>query len=156
MNSNGTTADRLFEQYKTEFDEKRAKDNARKSRPSGELALTSKSSGAIVSNRAEIPLPVESRKGRKEVEAEQIRRWKMLMAAQRAGMAQHVMVVTAVHAQSQLNYLQAELTDCYYSGDRTDAMNEFMASVTAKCLATAEAGVFAILESLPKKLAEEL
>jgi hypothetical protein len=156
MSNNGTTAEQLFEQYKTEFDEKRAKNNAKKSRPSGELALTSKSSGAIMSNRAEIPLPVESRKGRKELEAEQFRRWRMYNDAQRAVMAQHVMVATTVHAQSQLNYLQAELTDCYYSGDRTDAMNEFMASVTAKCLATAEAGVFAILESLPKKLAEEL
>lgn len=100
--------------------------------------------------------PSASRKGRKMAEAEQERQWHMVQATQRTVIATNSMVAAAVHAQRQLDLAQEFMADRFYGVKRRAAMNEFMGHVTSKCLSLAESGVMAILESHPKRIAEDL
>ena len=63
---------------------------------------------------------------------------------------------SAFHGQRQLDLAQEIMADRFYGVKRRAAMNEFMGQVTSKCLSLAESGVMAILESHPKRIAEDL
>jgi len=109
----------------------------------------------------EIRLPAvraanDSRQSRKVAAAEQERQWRMVQTTQRTVIAANSMVAVAVHAQRQLDLAQEVMTERFYGVKRRSAMNEFMSHVTSRCLSTAESGVMAILESHPKRIAEEL
>ena len=99
--------------------------------------------------------PTESRQGRKMASEEQEKQWRMIQTTQRTVIAANSMVAVAVHAQRQLDIAQEFMADRFYGVKRHAAMNEFMGHVTSKCLSLAESGVMAILESHPKRIAEE-
>ena len=110
---------------------------------------------------AEVRLPAvrpatDSRQSKKLANAEQESQWRMVQTTQRTVIAQNSMIAAAVHAQRQLDLAQEIMIDRFYGVKRRPAMNEFMSHVTSRCLSLAESGVMAILESHPKRIAEEL
>jgi mRNA degradation ribonuclease J1/J2 len=117
--------------------------------------------GSTKRSGAEIRLPAvrpatDSRQSKKLANAEQERQVRMAQTTQRTVLAQNSMVAVAVHAQRQLDLAQEIMIDCLYGVKRRPAMNEFMNQVTSRCLSLAESGVMAILESHPKRIAEDL
>jgi len=100
--------------------------------------------------------PTDNRRGRKAAEQEQARQWNMVQTTQRTALAADSMVAVTVHAQRKLDMAQEAMADRFYGVRRREAMNRFMGHVTSRCLGLAESGVMAILESHPKRIAEEL
>jgi len=112
-------------------------------------------------NGTEVRLPAvrpatDSRQSKKLAHAEQESQWRMVQTTQRTVIAQNSMIAVAVHAQRQLDLAQEIMIDRLYGVKRRPAMNQFMNQVTSRCLSMAESGVMAILESHPKRIAEDL
>jgi hypothetical protein len=123
----------------------------------GSLSLTRRSTSDIP--RTTVPAvkpPGESRRGRKMAEEEQARQWRMEQATRRALAAINSVMVVTAHAQRQLDRAQAVMADRFYGVKRRAVMNEFMGEVTSRLVRITEAGVIAIVESHPKRIAEEL
>ena len=100
--------------------------------------------------------PSDTRRGRKMAEAEQEAQWRMIRTAQRTVVAANSVVAVSIHGQRQLDLAQEVMADRFYGVRRRPAMNEFMCEITSKCLSFAESGVMAIVESHPKRVAEDL
>ena len=112
-------------------------------------------------NSPEMRLPAvrpanHTRQSKKLAAEEQERQWRMVQTTQRTVVAANSMIAVAVHAQQQLDLAQEVMADRFYGSRRRPAMNEFMSEVTSRCLSMAESGVMAILESHPKRVAEDL
>jgi len=99
---------------------------------------------------------VDSRLARKEAEQEQMRLQRIAYDAQRTAMANNTIVAVIVHAHQQLDNAQETMMSRYLGVSRTKTGNEFMQQVTLKLLALAEASVLSMVESYPKRIAEEV
>jgi hypothetical protein len=155
--------DEMMEELETEFQQTRNRvdqddlDDQKQEAEEGSLALTQASNRQDTGMRLPtVKPPNASRKGRKMAAAEQERQWSMVQTTQRTVIATNSMVGAAIHAQRQLDLAQEFMADRFYGVKRRAAMNEFMGQVTSKCLSLAESGVMAILESHPKRIAEDL
>jgi hypothetical protein len=100
--------------------------------------------------------PGGGRQARRQAEAELARQWRMVQTTQRSIIAVNSIIAVAAHGQRQLDIAQEVMSDRFYGVKRRPAMNQFMANVTSRCLQMAEAGVMAILESHPRRVAEDL
>jgi hypothetical protein len=99
---------------------------------------------------------VDNRLGRREAEKEQLRLQQIAYYAQRTAMANNSIVAVVVHAHQQLDSTQEAMMSRYVGVTRTKTGNEYMQQVTLKLLALCEASVLSMVESYPKRIAEEV
>ena len=131
---------------------------ASKATPSEEgMAPIGQPRGVLPVLRAPTARPaVDNRLGRKEAEKEQLRLQRIVYEAQRTAMVNNSIVAVIVHAHQQLDAAQEAMLSRFVGVQRTDTGNQFMSQVTVKLLGLAEAGVLALVESYPKRVAEEV
>ena len=98
----------------------------------------------------------DDRLSRRQGEEEMRRRQQMLWAGERTVAANQAMLAVAVHTYQQLDAAQEAMMSSYLGVKRTDTGNKFMAQVTNELLTFVKAGAMAMVESLPKRLAEEM
>jgi len=129
-----------------------------KTKPGGEnMTLSVQSKNTLPVLRTPIARPaVDTRMGRKEAEKEQMRLQQIVYAAQRTALANNSVVAVMVHAHQQLDAAQEAMMSRFIGVGRTKTGNEFMQGVTVKLLALTEASVLSLVESYPKRVAEEL
>lgn len=121
------------------------------------MTLLNQGKGTLPVVRTPIAKPaVDTRLARKEAEKEQMRLQRLAYEAQRTAMANNTIVAVIVHAQQQLDSAQEAMMSRYLGVSRTKTGNEFMQQVTVKLLALAEASVLSLVESYPKRIAEEV
>ena len=157
----------LFDNLMADYEEEYLRHGNRAEQEDLDDRKVSPEGGALVParipnrNGPEIRLPAvkpanNSRRSRQQAAAEQDRQWRMVQTTRRTFIADGSVVAVAIHAQRRLDLAQESMADRFYSLRRHPAMNEFMSRVTSRCLSMAEAGVMAILESHPKRIAEDL
>ena len=155
--------DGLMQDYEEEYRQRDNRvdpedlDSQKVAAPEESLAVTKSSGGHNQDMKMPtVKPPSDTRRGRKMAEAEQETQWSMIRTAQRTVLAANSVVAVAIHAQRQLDLAQEIMADRFYGVRRQPAMNEFMCEGTSNCLSLAESGVMAILESHPKRIAEDL
>ncbi len=84
------------------------------------------------------------------------RHYEMLYKAQRTNTAMNAMVAVCSHAQRQMEAGAEVMITRLNTTPRSEALQQFMLMVTCRCLNLMEAGVLALAESLPSRLAEDL
>jgi hypothetical protein len=123
----------------------------------GSLSLARGSTSGVPQTRMPaVKAPGESRRGRKIAEEEQVRQWRMVNTTTRSYAAINSVIAVTAHALIQVDVLQDVMTQRFYGVKRREPLNQFMADVTSRFLRLGEAGVLAILESHPKRIAEDL
>ena len=132
--------------------------NEKKVQPNeSSLALTSRPvSGLGISRRADVRPPTNSRQARRLAQEALMRQWEIEQKARRSARAIEVMGAVATHAQRTIDLAQQEMGDRFYKGERHEPMNQFIGEFTSKCLTWLEAGTMAVLDSLPRRIAEDL
>lgn len=157
---NKSVLDQVLGDMEAEFKAKRegpANQAATAAPKENSLVLTQHSAAQLTATRLpEIRPANNSRVARKEAEEEQKRQWRIVQSTQRTMLAASSMIGATVHAQRQLDAGQEALTGQFYGTNRHEVGNEFMQGVTSRCMAMMEAGVMAILESHPRRIAEDL
>ena len=155
----------LFEQLLQGFEDERQRSRANHKEFAAQQTMAKPDSLTLVpqvpKDTPAVRLPAvkpyaESRQARKEAEAEQRAQWRLVQTTQRTALAVSSMVAVSVHAQRQLNMGAGAMEACLWGEKRTEVMNQFVAQVTAECLARMDAGVMSVIETHPKRLAENL
>ena len=100
--------------------------------------------------------PVKNRKSRAEADEEKMRQWRMLQITVRSAVANESIGMATTHAFKVFDGVQNAITDRYLGVKRPEAMNDLMGNMARRCLTCAQAGILAVLESHPKRVAEEL
>jgi hypothetical protein len=99
---------------------------------------------------------LDTRRAKKAAEAEQLQQWGMVQRTNRTALATESVAAVCVHGFRVLDKTQAVIADEYYGVKRNEAMSEMMRRFAAKCLGCAESGILAVMESHPKRIAEDL
>ena len=164
MNGIEDSFDDIFGAYKDEYDRSgqqrvdQEELNRQKQAPKAGkfLVPTVQVSSALTVRTRPVKAPVNNRRGRKLAEAEQIRQWEMDTKTLRTGKAIESVAAVGVYAFRTVDGAQNALADAYFGGKRREVMNPFMRRTAGRCLGLTEAGIMAIAESYPKRIAEDL
>ena len=96
------------------------------------------------------------RRPRKDAEAEQKRQWQIVQTANRTAIANESITALNVHGLEVVDRATRRMTDQYYGVKRHEAHSRVMKHMLARCLENTVSGVQAILETHPKRIAEDL
>lgn len=156
--------DQVFEEFKQEYDSNgqnrvsQKELNKRKSNAQdGSLMVSNPQSGSGMEMRLPaVKPPSDNRRGKRAAEEETLTQWDMGQKTTRATLATESVAMVCVHGFRVLDKTQSIIADEYYGVKRNEAMSELMRRFAAKCLSCAESGILAVLESHPKRIAEDL
>jgi len=156
--------DELFETLKREYDNdgrnriSREELDSRKSVPQdSSLVVSGYQGGPSAGMRLPAVRPaVDNRRGRKAAEEEQVRQWNMVQKTNRTALASESMGAVCVHGFKVMDRAVSAISDEFYGVKRSEAVNEVMKRFAAKCIANCDSGILAVLESHPKRIAEDL
>ena len=85
-----------------------------------------------------------------------MRRAAIVWKADRTALADESVAAVAVHANRTGDRMRNAITDDFYGEKRPEAMNELARRFAARCIALGEAGILAIAEGHPARVAEDL
>ena len=155
--------DRVFGQLKDKYDGRHDRvsdedlDKQKTAPGESSMRVSTNTGSSLVPVRARTVKPAAGGRGaRKEAEQEQMRQWRIVQTTIRTGIAMDSVAATTVHAYHRADDLQAAIADTYFGVRRHEAMNEMMKMMAEECLRRGDAALLSILESHPKRLAEEL
>lgn len=164
MHVNDDLIDEVFEALKQDYDSdgqnrisqeelNKGKTNAQ----DGSLMVTNpQSSTGITMRQPAVRPPMDNRRGKRAAEEEQLVQWKIGQKTTRTGIAIESVAAVTVHGFRTMDRTQGIIADEYYSVKRNEAMSELMRRFAAKCLGCTEAGILALIESHPKRIADDL
>ena len=98
----------------------------------------------------------DGRGPRKDAGAEQKRQWQIVQTTNRTALANESLSALNVHAFEVVDRAARRMTDQFYAVRRLEAHNRVMKHMLARCLENTVSGVQAILETHPKRIAEDL
>jgi hypothetical protein len=156
--------DEVFEALKEEYDtggQNRASQeelNRRKTNAQdGSLMVTNPQNGTgMVLRQPAVKPALDNRRGRRAAEEEQIRQWRMVQTTNRTALAVESVAAVTVHGYRVMDRTQSVIADEYYGVKRNEAMSELMRRFASKCLSCSESGILALIESHPKRIADDL
>lgn len=164
MNGKDELFDQVFEALKQDYDSnghnrvsQEELDKEKSKAKDGSLVVASPQGGTgMVMSSPAVKPPIDNRRGKRAAEAETFHQWDMAQTTNRAALAEESVAVVAVHGFRVLDKTQSIIADEYYGVKRNEAMSELMRRFAAKCLSCAESGILAVIESHPKRIAEDL
>ena len=96
------------------------------------------------------------RRPRKDAEVEQKRQWQIVQTATRTAIANESIGAVNAHGLEVVDGAARRMVDQHYGVKRHEAHNKVMKYMLARCLENTVSGVQAILETHPKRIAEDL
>jgi hypothetical protein len=156
--------DQIFDALKREYDSdgrnriSQEELDSKKSVPQdSSLMVSSYQSGPSTGMRLPAVRPaIDNRRGRKAAEEEQVKQWNMVQKTNRTALASESVAAVCVHGFKVMDRAVSAISDEFYGVKRNEAMNEVMKRFAAKCIAHCDSGVLAVVESHPKRIAEDL
>ena len=114
--------------------------------------LESQPSNMPVVYQGQVQLPAPSKKDKKHQAAIQ----RMVRNGQTTAMAVRIMTAVPVYAQGQLEVGSAVMFKRLSGTERPEVVQAFMVKTTGKLMNMMQAGVMAVVETLPGRLGEDL
>ena len=114
--------------------------------------LESQPSNMPVVYQGQVQLPAPPKKDKKHQAAIQ----RMVRNGQTTAMAVRLMTAVPVYAQGQLEVASAVMLNRLTGTERPEVIQAFMVKTTGKLMNMMQAGVMAVVETLPGRLGEDL
>ena len=159
--------DELFEEFfdmlTSEYDRTRDRvdqeevSRAKKAPQGDSLVVSDRARGLVPGARVTaVEAPIRGRKAKKEAEEETMRLWRIWLSFRRTALANESIGAVSSHGFRAIDKTVSDIFDEFYFVKRHEASNRLMQRVAARCASCAEAGILAIMESHPKRVAEYL